>query len=142
MSSNSTIFCYKLVQRLTHPHQFITQPTHLPTNQPFKMPSLRTFLYFLALTLALPIYAQMEIIFAYYTENTGCTKHVPPGNNAKSQSIATGEYGQCVPVHLTLDGTFDVQISKMIYWTNQLTPVIKACPTIDCDLYDDSGCCE
>jgi len=89
----------------------------------------------------LTTHAQMELMFAYYTENTGCTKHVPPGSS-KSQSIATNGNGQCVAVANALSGTFDVEISGKVYWTNGITAAAKACPTIDCDVYPDNGCCE
>lgn len=84
--------------------------------------------------------AQADFMFQYYLENTGCRAHVP-SSSSKSQAIATNADGQCVPVTNALHGTFDVRISGKIYWTNKVTPVIKACPTVDCDLYEDNGCC-
>jgi len=47
-----------------------------------------------------------------------------------------------VPVANALSGTFDVEISGKVYWTNGVTPAIKACPSVECDLEDGGGCCE
>ena len=44
-----------------------------------------------------------------------------------------------------MGGTFDVRISKKFYWMNQVSPVVKGCPTELCDLDagpDDNGCGE
>lgn len=112
------------------------------------MPRL-TIHHLLTLTISLlvltlfpsPTNAQADFMFAYYLPNTGCRAHVPPSSE-KSQAIPTLADGQCVPVTNALGGDFDVEISGKVYWTNSVTPAIKACPTVDCDLYDGNGCCE
>ena len=85
--------------------------------------------------------AQAEFIFAYYKEDTGCTEAIQPAS-LHNQGIPTTSYGQCVPVLDAQNGTFDVSISGLVYWTDTVTPIIKACPTIDCDYYADNGCCK
>lgn len=47
-----------------------------------------------------------------------------------------------MPVANALGGTFDVEISGKVYWTNGVTPAIKACPSVECDLGEGGGCCE
>ena len=112
---------------------------HTFTIAPFNLPFLLIFT-FLLINLHTTS-AQGDFMFEYYIQGTGCTAHVPPGSGA-SQGIGTTDDYQCFPVNNALDGTFDVRISERVFWVNGIKPVVKACPTVDCDTYPDNGCCE
>lgn len=124
-------------------HQYSNHHSIQPTTMaPLTFHHLFTLiLTLILLALPTPTHAQADFMFAYYLPNTGCRAHVPPGSG-KSQAIPTLADGQCVPVDNALGGDFDVEISGKVYWTNGVTPAIKACPTVDCDLEEGNGCCE